>query len=105
MDPQDIVMQTVLEILGEKIDPEILKKANTKELKKKLWQSLNRELFYVLLKEKKLGLSPGFGTVFVKSIKEKDKKVFDKKSDKMVTKKVRGSKVIYRPGDSIKSLL
>jgi hypothetical protein len=98
-------METVLAVLGEKIDPEILKKANTKELRKKLWQSLNNELFYVLLKDKKLGLSPGFGTVFVKEIREKDKKVYDKKSQEMVTKKVKGSKIVYRPGDSIKSLI
>jgi len=105
MEPQDIVMETVLAILGEKIDPEILKAANTKELRKKLWQSLNKEMFYLLLKDKKLGLSPGFGTLLVKNIKEKDKKVFDKKSLEMVTKKVKGSKIVYRPGDSIRSLL
>jgi hypothetical protein len=105
MNPQDIVMETVLSILGEKIDPEILKAADTKELRKSLWQSLTKEMFYILLKEKKLCLSPGFGTLLIKSIKEKDKKVFDKKSNEMVTKKVKGSKVVYRPGDSIRSLL
>lgn len=105
MNPQDIVMQTVLEILGEKIDPEELKKADTKELKRRLWQSLNKELFYILLREEKLGLSPGFGTLIVKSIKEKNKKIFDKKSNSMVTKRVRGKKIVYRPGDTIKSLL
>jgi hypothetical protein len=105
MEPQDIVMETVLSILSEKLDEETLKAVNTKELRKKLWQSLNKELFYFLLKNKKLCLPPGFGTLLVKGIREKEKKVFDKKRNEMVVKSVKGNKIVYRPGDSIKSVL
>jgi CspA family cold shock protein len=38
-------------------------------------------------------------------IREKDKKIFDKKTQAMVVKHVRGKKVIYKPGDVVREFL
>ena len=73
--------------------------------RKKLWEAINRELFYKLLKEKKLNLSSGFGTIFVREIKTKEKKVFDRKKNEMVSKMIKGSKIVFRPGDTLKEFL
>ena len=102
---QNIVMETILSTLSEKIDPKILRRANTRELRKKLAKNLTNELFYKLLKEGRLNLCPGFGSVLLKDIKEKDKKIFDRKSGTMVTKRVKGRKVVYKPGDSVREFL
>ena len=105
MDVENSMMEAILALLSEKIDPKILKRANTSYLRKKLWEAINQELFYTLLKEKKLNLHAGFGTLFVKDVKEKEKKIFNKKKNEMVVKKVKGSKIVFRPGDMLKEFL
>jgi hypothetical protein len=105
MDMEDIIADALIAALSERIDAEVLKKAFTKPVKKVIYRKLTEGLFYNLLKEKKLNLISGFGTVLIKDIKEKEKKVFDKKTGSMVTKKVKGSKVVYRPGDFMKQFL
>jgi nucleoid DNA-binding protein len=87
MDIEDTIMQTVISVLSEKVDPVLLKKANTNELKKKLYKKLVYELFYKILKEKKVNLLSGFGTIRVKEIQGK-KKVYDRKSETMTTKDI-----------------
>lgn len=105
MDVEQTMMDAILKVLSEKIDPKVLKKVNIISLRKKLWEAINAELFYKLLKEKKLNLHAGFGTFLVKEIKQKEKKVFDKKKNEMVTKNVKGSKIVFRPGDALKEFL
>jgi len=105
MDLQDVITEALLEVLSEKIETEELRSVFTKELRKKLCKKLTEEVFYKLLKEEKLNLYSGFGTVVLKAIREKEKKVFDKKTGAMVTKTIKGRKVAYRPGDLIKQLL
>ena len=102
---QGVLMDAIFEILSEKIDPALLKKAYTKEMKKKLVRRLTDEFFYKLFKEGKLTLCPGFGSIFLKNIREKDKKVFDKKTGTMVFKKIKGRKIVYKPGDVIREFL
>jgi len=102
---QDIVMDTVISTLSERVDPAILRKADTKELRKKLIRSLTSELFFKLFKEGRLDLPPGFGSALVKEIKEKDKKVFDRKTGLMVLKHIKGRKVVYKAGDTVRELL
>jgi hypothetical protein len=63
------------------------------------------ELMYKLLREKRVDLAPGFGSLVLKEIKEKDKKIFDRKTGTMVSKHIRGHKVVYKPGDVIKEFL
>jgi nucleoid DNA-binding protein len=98
-------MNAILEALSEKVDIKILQKANTKALKKKLLKCFTDELFYKLLSEQRVDLAPGFGSFVLKDIREKDKKVFDKKTQAMVIKHVRGKKVVYKPGDIIREFL
>jgi len=105
MDLQDIIMEAVIKALSEKIDEKQLRYAFTKEIHKKIYKNITYDVFYKLLKENKLNLSPGFGTVLVKEVREKEKKVFNKKTGSMENKKVGGRKVAYRPGDLIKQLL
>jgi hypothetical protein len=102
---QQIVMDTVLSTIAEKVDPKLLRRANTRELRKKLAKNLTMELFYKLLKDGKLNLVPGFGSVLLKDIKEKNKKIYDRKTGQMVSKRVKGRKVVYKPGDTLRELL
>ena len=102
---QDIMMETILSTLSEKIAPDVLKKANTRAIRKKLLRNLTNELFYKLMKEGKLSLCPGFGSVILKEIKEKDKKIFNRRTGEMQTHHVRGKKVVYKPGDNVRELL
>ena len=104
MEIEDIISDALIVVLSEKIDAEILKKAFTKPVRKVIYRKLTEEVFYNLLKEKKLNLISGFGTVLIRSF-EKDKKVFDKKTGDMLTKHIKGAKVIYKPGDLVKQFL
>ena len=84
---------------------ELLQKANTRGIRKQILKVITNELVYKLLVDKRVDLAPGFGSLVLKKIKEKDKKVFDRLSKTMVTKHVRGSKVVYKPGDIVKEFL
>jgi nucleoid DNA-binding protein len=105
MDMEDLVVDSLVQVLSETISPDLLKEALTKPVKKALYKRLTEELFYALLKTKKINLSSGFGTVLIKDIGEKSKKVFDKKTGNMVTKKIKGSRIVYKPGDIVKPFL
>lgn len=105
MELHDAIMESVLSVLSEKIDPKILKKADRKSVRKKLYQKLTNEVFYILLKEGKVNLPSGFGTVMLKGVREKEKKIYDQKEKIMITRKIGGHKVIYRPGLIVKQFL
>jgi len=100
-------MDTLLSILSEKVDVKVLQKANTKVLRKKLLKSFTNELFYMLLSEKRVDLAPGFGSLVLKEIREKDKKIPVRNgvAHAMVVKHIRGNKVVYKPGDVLKEFL
>lgn len=110
-DIQDIIADSVVEALSQSIeDPhvlnKILKKLRTKKVKKEIYYRVTKEIFYKLLTEKKLRLVPGFGTVFLKDISCKEKKIYNKKTDKMEVKQVKGQqKVVYSAGDFINEFL
>lgn len=102
---EDALLDSVLSVISEKIDAELLQKANTRDIRKRVLKAVTNELVYKLLVDKRVDLAPGFGSLVLKKIKEKDKKVFDRASKAMVTKHVRGSKVVYKPGDIVKEFL
>jgi hypothetical protein len=65
-----------------------------------LYYKATKEIFYKLLTERKLRLVPGFGTVSLKEISSKEKKVYNRKTGEMEVKKVKGlQKVVYAAGD------
>jgi len=99
------ITNAILNVLSERIDPKILKKANIASIRKNLWKIINQEIFHSLLKNKKLNLYAGFGTLFIKNIKEKDKKVFNRKKNEMEYKKVKGFKIVFRPGETLREFL
>jgi hypothetical protein len=105
IDLEDALMESILSVLSEKIDIELLQKANTRGIRKRLLRVITNELIYKLLVDKRVDLSPGFGSLVLKEIREKDKKVYDRISKTMVIKHVRGSKVVYKPGDVVKEFL
>jgi hypothetical protein len=102
---EDAILEAIFSVLSEKIDPEILKKADTIAIKKKLKKRVTQEMFYQLLKNGKITLEAGFGTVVVKDKGTKTKKVFDKSTGKMVEKKVDGKKIVYQAGKIVKEFL
>ena len=102
---EQTIMDAILKVLSERIDPKILKKADIAPIRKRLWETINQEIFYSLLKDKKLNLQAGYGTFLIKDIKEKEKKIFNRKKNEMVLKMVKGSKVVFRPGDMLKEFL
>lgn len=101
----DTMVDSIFLTLSEKIDPSILKKVDSKKLRHKLIKNLMNEAFYYLIKNKKITLAPGFGSVVLRPIKEKNKKIFDRASKTMVVRRVKGSKVVYIPGDTLKEFL
>ena len=105
MDPPDILAEAILESLSDRIDPSVLKRALTGPVRKELYRRLAENLLYYLLTEGKLNLPPGFGAVHLKEIREKDKKIFNKATGEMYTKRVSGRRVAYRPGQTVKQLL
>jgi hypothetical protein len=105
MPMEDIISNTIIDALSSRVSAKILKNIFSKPVRKEIYKKLTEEIFYNLLKEKKLNLMSGFGTVLIKNIGEKDKKVFDKKAGCMVTKKVKGNRVIYKPGEFVKQFL
>jgi hypothetical protein len=105
MSMEDIISDALMGALSSRVSAKILKKAFSKPVKKEIYKKLTEEIFYNLLKEKKLNLISGFGTVLIKDIGEKEKKVFDKKAGCMVTKKIKGNRVVYKPGDFVKQFL
>ena len=102
---EDALLKAILEVLSERLGKDILRKVYSKALRKKLYKAVSNELFYTLLKDKKLELAPGFGSFILKQILEKDKKVFDQTSGDMKVHRVKGSKVIYKPGAVVKEFL
>lgn len=104
-DIEDILFETFLAILEDKVDVDALREVCTKKKRRLLYERITAEVFYKLLKEQKLPLLPGFGSVVIKERKEKDKKVYDRKTKQMVVKHIRGKKVVYLPGDLIKEFI
>lgn len=98
-------MDNVLAALSNKVDDHTLQKINTKKVRASLFRGFTNELFYQLLKEKRVDLAPGFGSLILRKRKEKDKKVFDKTTKTMVLKHIRGHKIVYIPGDVVKEFL
>ena len=98
-------MSAVMDTLSEKLDESSLKAIDNREMKRKLLDNLTNEVFYHLFVNKKVILGPGFGSIILKDIKEHTKKVFSKKSNVMVSKTIRGKKVVYVPGSSVNELL
>jgi hypothetical protein len=105
MDPQDVVADAIIDTLSDRFDTKVLKRALTKPVRKELYKRLAEGLLYELLRDGGLSLPPGFGSVLIKEIREKDKKIFNKKTGKMESKRVRGSRISYRPGDLVRQLL
>ena len=111
MENQDIIVDSIIGILSEEIeDPKVLKKISrklrTKKVKKELYYKITKEIFYKLLTEKKLRLIPGFGTVSLKKIISTQKKIFNRKTEQMEIKEVKGQeKVVYSPGDFVQEFL
>lgn len=104
-DLQRLVMDTVVDVLSEDIPPKLLRQINTKRTRKKLFRALTNEVFYKLLTEGKLSLYPGFGSIVLKKQKERDKKIYNRQTGKMDTKKTRVCRVVYRPGESVRDFL
>jgi len=111
METQDIITNTIIEALSnEGIDRNLMKKIERKlrgkAFSKELYQKVTKEIFYKLLTEKKLRLAPGFGTVFLKEINSQNKKIFNRKTNEMELREVKGQhKVVYCPGDFIQEFL
>lgn len=105
MDPQDVVADAIIRTLSDRVDTKVLKRALTKPVRKELYKHLAEGLLYELLRDGKLPLPPGFGSVLIKKIREKDKKIFNKKTGEMQSKRVSGSRVAYKPGELVRQLL
>lgn len=105
MEPQDILANAVIETLLDRVDVNVLKKALTKPVRKELFKKLTEDMLYHLLSEGRLHLPPGFGSVSLKQIKEKDKKIFNKKTGTVETRRVKGNRISYRAGEVVKHLL
>ena len=102
---QDILMESVIRVLSDRIDNKVLQRIDSRNLRKKLFKHFTYEMFYQLLKEGEVSFAPGFGTMSLKSIKEKDKKIWNKKLQSVVVRHVKGRKVQYKAGDIVREFL
>lgn len=102
---QDILMESVIKVLSDRIDNKVLKKADSRHLRKKLFKQFTYEMFYQLLKNGEVSFAPGFGSMSLKEIREKDKKIWNKKLQKVLIKHVKGRKVQYKAGDVVREFL
>ena len=105
MEPQDILADAIIDSLSDRIDAEVLKRALTKPVRRKMYKRLAESMLYHLLQSGRLNFPAGFGSVLLKEIREKDKKIFNKRTGEMETRHVKGSRVIYRTGEVVKQLL
>lgn len=105
VDIEDILFDAFVNAFKGQIDENVLKRICTKKILKALYEKITAEIFYKLLKDQKLQLLPGFGSIVVKVRKEKDKKIYDRKSKQVVVKHVRGKKIVYIPGNLIKEFM
>lgn len=102
---EDALMDAVLETLSEKVSAKALRDVDSTGMRKKLLHKVSNEMFYTLLSEGKVNLGAGFGSLVLKSVKGKKKKVFNRKTKKMDLRHVGGSKVVYIPGTTLKEFL
>lgn len=102
---EDALLDAVLELLSEKVDKKYLEGLNNEIFKKRLYKIFSNEIFYKLLTEKKIDLAPGFGSLILKQIKEKDKRVYDRTTGSMRLIHVKGNKIVYKPGDTVREFL
>jgi hypothetical protein len=102
---QDILMESVIKVLADRIDSKVLHKADSRHLRKKLFKHFTYEMFYQLLKEGEVAFAPGFGSMSLKEIKEKDKKIWNKKLQTIMIKHVKGRKIQYKAGDIVREFL
>ncbi len=102
---EDIIFNTIVDVIGDKIDASTIKNINTKKVKRQLYEKITAQIFYTLLKEQRIQLLPGFGSIAIHVRKEKDKKIYDRKLKHVVVKHVKGKKIVYVPGDLIKEFL
>ncbi len=106
MEPQDVLADTIIECLSDRVDAKVLKRAMTKPVRRELYKRLAEGMLYQLLQDGRLNLPAGFGSVLLKEIREKDKKIFNKRTGEMETRRrVKGSRVVYRTGEVVKQLL
>lgn len=91
--------------LSEKVSAKALRQANTHKIRRELLRKVSNEMFYTLLSEGQIELGPGFGSLVLKSVKGKKKKVFNRKTGKMDIRRVGGSKVVYKPGTALEEFL
>jgi hypothetical protein len=104
MDIKDVIMEAVISVLSEKVNSGILKKVSTKELKEKLYRKLTNEVFYKILRDKKISLFAGFGTIRVKEV-QRNKKCYDRISKTTTATDITARKMVYKPGSFIKQFL
>lgn len=109
-DIDEILIESIINSLDGSISAssfkEVSKKLRTKKMKKKLFYSIVKDTFYKLLKDDKIQLPPGYGSVILKDVTCRKKKIYNKKTKTMETVDVKGDKKIsYIPGDFIKEFL
>jgi hypothetical protein len=102
---EDILSEVIIQELSKNIPLKTLKRALRKANKTALYKKLVEEVFYVLIKTGKINLPSGYGTLVIKDSSGKEKKIFDKKTGLMVSKKVKSKRLVYRPGEVIKQFL
>lgn len=105
MDPLDAVANAIIEALSGKVDEKVLRRALTFSTKKDLYRRLAENLLYCLIQDGKVPLPPGYGTILLKRIQEKDKKIFNRKTGEMTVRHIKGNTVKYRLGELVKQLV
>jgi len=105
MDIGQIVMDGMRDVVRERLGEKAASKLDCKDARKRISKRVFQYLFHELLATGKVRLPPGLGTLQVMGVKRKVVKVFDKKSNTMVERRVSGKRVVYRPGDTIREFL
>ena len=102
---EDILSEVIIQELSKNIPLEVIKRALRRSNRTALYKKLVEEVFYALIKTGKISLPSGYGTLVIKDNVSKEKKVFDKKTGLMISKKVKSRRLVYRPGEVVKQFL
>lgn len=101
----EIIAETISECLKDRVEPSVLKRALIKPVTQKIYKRLVENVTYELIQRGKIVLPPGFGTISIQNVKEKRKKVPNRKTGEMKHVHVKGKRIVYHPGKTTKHIL
>lgn len=101
----DVVMDAVMDVLRDRLGDSVIRKVDSKPIRRRLSKRVFELVFYELLNTGQVKFPPGLGSLCTLDVGKKTAKVWDKRRKIMVERPVSTKKILYRPGDTIREFL